>query len=90
MIPRFRYAQLRVAPKKKSPDFSGDFQKNNELVLRFLKLENHVLAEFLVVLAEFEFLTCGEVLFLNVGDVTHDSGLSRDARHVRALTLCHT
>ncbi len=41
-------------------------------MLSFLKLEDHVLAKFLVVLAELELFTCGEILLLNVGDVSHD------------------
>lgn len=59
------------------------------LVLGFLELENDVLAELLVVLAELELFAGCEVLLLNGGDVTHDARFGGDAGHVGALSLCH-
>lgn len=59
------------------------------LVLGFFQLENDVLAELLVVFAEFELFAGGEILLLNGGDVAHDARLGGDAGHVGALSLCH-
>lgn len=58
-------------------------------MLGFLKLENYMLAEFLVVLAKLEFFSSCEVFLLYVGDISHNSALGRDTRHICAFTFCH-
>lgn len=55
---------------KKLPNFSEVFLF---LMLSFLEFEDDMLSEFLVVLSEFEFFSCCEVLLLYIGNVPHDS-----------------
>lgn len=42
------------------------------LVFGFFQFEKHVFAEFLVVLAEFEFDSWCEIFLLHVGNISHN------------------